>query len=184
TDFTIADFVADLRAPTPTAAAELAATARSEWLAELAQAGARLGSVAGRRLDTESQRIDVAASRLGRPSTRIGTQRLRLERAAHRLRYGVAARLQAAQALLPARQSALGGAVEARLRRSREGLDQQRMRLDLLDPRLVLQRGYALLTDLDGTAITRAVQTRAGQALRATLSDGEVDLTVAPRRLI
>jgi exodeoxyribonuclease VII large subunit len=58
------------------------------------------------------------------------------------------------------------------------------MRLDLLDPRLVLQRGYALLTDLDGTAIVRAAQTRTGQALRATLADGEVDLTVAPQRLI
>lgn len=58
------------------------------------------------------------------------------------------------------------------------------MRLELLDPRLVLRRGYALLTDLDGAAITSAAQTRTGQALRATLADGEVDLTVAPRRLI
>lgn len=184
TDFTIADFVADLRAPTPTAAAELAATARSEWLGELAQAAGRLALAARRRLDRESQRIDVAASRLGRPSARIGAQRMRLERAAHRLRYGVAARLQAAQTRLPVQQASLGAALDARLRRSREGLERHRVRLELLDPRLVLQRGYALLTDLDGTAVTRVAQTRAGQALRATLSDGEVDLTVAPRRLL
>jgi exodeoxyribonuclease VII large subunit len=184
TDFTIADFVADLRAPTPTAAAELAATARSEWLAELDQDEARLRSVAVRRLDLESQRIDMAASRLGRPSARIGGQQLRLSGAAHRLRYAVAGRLQSAQAALPLAQAALAASLANRLQRSRDGLDRQRMRLDLLDPRLVLQRGYALLTDLDGTAITSAAQTRAGQALRATLADGEVDLTVAPRRLI
>jgi exodeoxyribonuclease VII large subunit len=184
TDFTIADFVADLRAPTPTAAAELAATARSEWLAELDQAEARLRSVASRRIDLESQRIDVAATRLGRPSARMGTQHLRLSAAAHRLRYAVAGRLQAAQAALPATQIALSNAVERRLQRAHDGLERHRMRLDLLDPRLVLQRGYALLTTLDGAAITSAAQTRTGQALRATLADGEVDLTVAPRRLI
>jgi exodeoxyribonuclease VII large subunit len=184
TDFTIADFVADLRAPTPTAAAELAATARSEWLAELDQAARQLRSVTGRRIDVDSQRIDVAAARLGRPSARIGTQQLRLARAAHRLRHAVTGRLQAAQTAVPAAQTALSAALASRLRRSHERLARDRMRLDLLDPRLVLQRGYALLTDLDGTAIVRAAQTRTGQALRATLADGEVDLTVAPQRLI
>ncbi|MDB5943963.1 MAG: xseA [Ramlibacter sp.] len=184
TDFTIADFVADLRAPTPTAAAELAATSRSEWLSQLEQSAAVLRSVASRRIDAESQRVDVAASRLGRPSARIGLQHLRIAGAAHRLRYGVAARVQAAQGALPAARTALSSALATRLRRSHEALDRQGMRLELLDPRLVLQRGYALLTDLEGTAIVRASQTRTGQALRATLADGEVDLTVAPRRLI
>ena len=184
TDFTIADFVADLRAPTPTAAAELAATARSEWLAELALSASQLRSVAGRRLDLESQRLDVAAARLGRPSVRIGSQQLRIAGAAHRLRYAVAGRLQAAQAAVPGAQAALADTLATRLRRAREGLERHRLRLDLLDPRLVLQRGYALLTDLDGAAITSARQTRTGQPLRATLADGAVDLTVAPQRLI
>lgn len=184
TDFTIADFVADLRAPTPTAAAELAATARTEWLSGLAQAADRLRSVAARRLDSASQHIDVAASRLGRPSARIGVQNMRLERATHRLRQAAATRLQAAQTALPGRQAALAAALEVRLRRARDGLDRHRLRLDLLDPKLVLQRGYAWLTDLDGTAISRTSQTWAGQALRAALADGEVDLTVEPRRLI
>lgn len=184
TDFTIADFVADLRAPTPTAAAELAAQARSEWLAGLDQAAARLQSAAGRRLDTESQRVDLAASRLGRPSARIGAQQLRMGRAAHQLRYGVAARLQAARNELLGRQGAFAVAFKNRLRRSRDKLERQQLRLELLDPRLVLQRGYALLTDLEGAAITSAAQARVGQPLRATLADGEIDLTVAPRRLI
>ncbi|MBC7468507.1 MAG: exodeoxyribonuclease VII large subunit [Ramlibacter sp.] len=184
TDFTIADFVADLRAPTPTAAAELAATARSEWLAELDQAQQQLRSVAGRRLDLEGQRIDVAATRLGRPSARLSAQQLRIAGAAHRLRYAVAMRLQAAQASVPAAQAALSAAFANRLRRTSDSLERQGMRLELLDPRLVLQRGYALLTDLDGSAISSASQTRTGQAVRATLADGEIDLTVAPRRLI
>ena len=184
TDFTIADFVADLRAPTPTAAAELAATARSHWLAELDLAAAQLRLVAGRRLDLESQRVDVAASRLGRPSARVGSQQLRMAAADHRLRYAVANRLQSGRAALPRAQEALASSVTNRLQRAHDGLDRQRMRLELLDPRLVLQRGYALLTDLDGAAITSAGQTRTGQALRATLADGGVDLTVAPRRLI
>ena len=59
-----------------------------------------------------------------------------------------------------------------------------RLRLGLLDPKLVLERGYAWLTDTEGHAVTRAASTRTGQALTATLADGEVDLTVAPRRLI
>ncbi len=184
TDFTIADFVADLRAPTPTAAAELAATARSEWLAGLEQAARQLGRVALRRLDTELQRIDGAAARLGRPSARVGAQQLRAERLAQRLRYGISTRMQSAQAALPSRHAALAAALSNRMRRAGDGLERQRLRLDLLNPRLVLQRGYALLTDLDGVAVTLAAQTRSGQALRATLADGEVDLTVAPRRLI
>ncbi|MCY7319898.1 MAG: exodeoxyribonuclease VII large subunit [Ramlibacter sp.] len=184
TDFTIADFVADLRAPTPTAAAELAATARSEWLAGLDQAARQLGRVALRRLDIELQRIDGAAARLGRPSARIGAQQMRAERLAQRLRYGVSARMQSSQGALPARHAALAAAFSNRMRRAGDGLERQRLRLDLLNPRLVLQRGYALLTDLDGVAVTLAAQTRTGQALRATLADGEVDLTVAPQRLI
>ena len=184
TDFTIADFVADLRAPTPTAAAELAATARSEWLAGLDQAAGQLGLAAQRRMDTELQRIDGAAARLGRPSARIGAQQMRAERLAHRLRYGVSARMQLARAALPAAQAALATALSGRMRRAGDGLERQRLRLELLNPRLVLQRGYALLTDLDGAAVTSAAQTRTGQAMRATLADGEIDLTVAPRRLL
>jgi exodeoxyribonuclease VII large subunit len=184
TDFTIADFVADLRAPTPTAAAELAATARVEWLAELDQTARRLQSARGRRIDVANQRLDVAAARLGRPSSRMGVQQLRLARAAHQLHQAVAGRMHSANAVLPVARSALSAAMANRLRRSQERLDRDRLRLDLLDPRLVLRRGYALLTELDGSAVVRASQTRTGQALRATLCDGEVDLTVAPRRLI
>ena len=58
------------------------------------------------------------------------------------------------------------------------------MRLQLLDPKLVLARGYAWLADMEGSPVTHAKATRTGQALRATLADGEVDLTVSAPRLI
>jgi len=70
--------------------------------------------------------------------------------------------------------------VQLRCERAAQALERSRLRLELLDPRLVLQRGYALLTDEMGTAVTSVHQTRAGQSLRATLADGEVALTVSP----
>ena len=78
-DFTIADFVADLRAPTPTAAAELASSERASLLAALARQASRLASAAQNRTDTQAQRLDRLALRLGRPATAIAAQNLRLE---------------------------------------------------------------------------------------------------------
>jgi len=65
-----------------------------------------------------------------------------------------------------------------------ERLDRAALRLELLDPRLVLQRGYALLTDTSGQAVTSIRQAQPGDALRATLSDGAVDVTVSQPRLL
>jgi exodeoxyribonuclease VII large subunit len=184
TDFTIADFCADLRAPTPTAAAELAAVPLEGWLAGLHRAQDRLQAATRRRLDNHAQRIDVAASRIGRPLVRLGAQQLRMGRAAHRLRYAVMARLEQERSRFESRQARMRQALQLRLERAAQGLDHSRLRMELLDPRLVLQRGYALLTDELGRPVTSVKQTRVGQPLAATLADGEVDLTVAPRRLI
>jgi exodeoxyribonuclease VII large subunit len=180
TDFSIADFCADVRAPTPTAAAELAAKAQANWLDGIERCEERLQGALRRRLDTAAQRLDVAASRLGRPLARMGDQHMRLGRAAHRLRYAVLGRIERASARMPIVEGQLRRAVQVRCERAAQALERSRLRLELLDPRLVLQRGYALLTDEMGTAVTSVHQTRAGQALRATLADGEVDLTVTP----
>jgi len=180
TDFTIADFCADVRAPTPTAAAELAAKAQASWLDGIVRYEERLQSALRRRLDTGAQRLDVAASRLGRPLARMSDQHMRLGRAAHRLRYAVLGRLERANARMPLFEGQLKRAVQVRCERAEQALERSRLRLDLLDPRLVLQRGYALLTDEMGAAVTSVHQTRVGQALRATLADGEVALTVTP----
>jgi exodeoxyribonuclease VII large subunit len=180
TDFTIADLCADVRAPTPTAAAELAAEALDRWLAGLEQIDGRLRGAIRGRLDNAGQRLDVAASRLGRPLARMGVQQLRLGRAAHRLRYAVVGRLERERGRLPATQSHLKHAVQARLQRASQLFDRSRLRLELLDPRLVLERGYALLTNEAGQPVSSVSQTHPGQGLRATLADGEVALTVSP----
>jgi exodeoxyribonuclease VII large subunit len=182
TDFTIADFCADVRAPTPTAAAELAAEARDSWLAGLARADDRLRRAMGRRLDSAGQRLDVAASRLGRPLARMGAQHTRLGRAAHRLRYAMLARLERERGRLQSKETQLKHAVQARLQRAAQSFDRSRLRLELLDPRLVLERGYALLTNEAGHPISSVHQTHPGQLIRATLADGEVALTVTPQR--
>jgi exodeoxyribonuclease VII large subunit len=67
---------------------------------------------------------------------------------------------------------------------ARERLHRAALRLELLDPKLVLQRGFAWLSDADGQAITLVAQTKEGQAVQATLADGVVDLTVSASRRI
>ncbi|AEG93285.1 Candidate exodeoxyribonuclease VII, large subunit [Ramlibacter tataouinensis TTB310] len=184
TDFTIADFCADLRAPTPTAAAELAAQPRDAWLGDLARLQQRLRDVVTRRFDVASQRLDAAAGRLGRPSARAASQHQRLERQALRLRHALERRLREAAGAAEEGQDALQRAVQDRLAQAGQELGRAQLRLELMDPRLVLRRGYALLTRMGGEVVSSAAQVRTGEALRARLADGEVDLTVAPPRLI
>jgi len=178
TDFTIADFCADLRAPTPTAAAELVAPAREAWLGQLAALQERLQRAAGRRLDGAGQRLDAAAARLGRPSGRVGGQHQRLERQAQRLRYAVLARLARERAALQAATATLRRVPPARISLHAQRLERASLRLAGIDPRRVLERGYALLTHADGTVLTRAAQARPGVPVQARLADGRVDLTV------
>jgi exodeoxyribonuclease VII large subunit len=180
TDFTIADFCADLRAPTPTAAAELAAQPRDTWLAALAMARDRLQEAALRRIDRANQQLDTAASRIGRPSGRAAQQQLRIDRHAQRLRYAMTTRMQRAREALVLSRDRIADGVEARAVHHAQRLDRLGLRLQLLDPRLVLQRGYALLTEPEsGRALTSVHHLRAGQPVRAALADGEVDLTVS-----
>lgn len=184
TDFTIADFCADLRAPTPTAAAELSAVPRDQWLGALDLVQDRLSLALRKRTDVQYQRLDLATARLGRPSSRIAAQQLRLVRQGQRLAYSVRSLVQGRHAELPPLQLALSRAVQARLVRADEQLQRAGLRLQLLDPRRLLQRGYSLLADLNGNTVSSVRQVQPGQPLRATLSDGEVDVTVTSSHLI
>ncbi|MCL1960830.1 MAG: exodeoxyribonuclease VII large subunit [Desulfovibrionaceae bacterium] len=183
TDFTIADFVADLRAPTPTAAAELVSAPREQWLAAIDALAERLALAPPRRLDAEAQRIDWLAARLGRPASAITAERARLERGAERLRHALALRLERERARLARSSDRLPAALARQREAARERLHRAELRLAALDPRRVLQRGYAWLQDTGGQPITRAAQAAPGQAVTATLADGQIDMTVARARV-
>ena len=184
TDFTITDFVADLRAPTPTAAAELVSQPRDVWLGALALIDGRMRDASQRLLDTQSQRLDLAASRLGRPSALVARQQMQLARQAQRLRYATLSKMERLTTEWRRLASEFPQKIEQQMVRRHDRLDRAGLRLQSLDPRLVLQRGYAWLTDDGGSAVTSVAQTRPGQALQATLADGTVDLTVTQRRLL
>lgn len=181
TDFTIADFCADLRAPTPTAAAELCATPLSELMGELQQHSQTLQSLVYRQIDTQAQRLDRAQSRLGRPSEGLNTEKLQLLRSQQRLHNALQTRLNRCQNDLATLAASLGRGVQQTPATARERLHRAELRLQLLDPKLVLQRGFAWLTNAQGQAVSSVSQTQAGQALQATLADGVVDLTVQSR---
>lgn len=178
TDFTIADFCADVRAPTPTAAAELVSAPRELWLGALDLIEERLREAVATRVDVLSQRLDLATGRLGRPSTLVARQRLGLAHQAQRLHYAVLARMdrlaQARQALQARAPLGLCTTIACH----RERLERAALRLQLLDPALVLQRGYAWLTDAEGHAVTSAASLAPGDEVRARLADGTVDLKV------
>lgn len=181
TDFTLADFVADLRAPTPTAAAELAAEPQANWLGALALLQEQLRDAVQDRLDRAAQRLDLALSRLGRPSARLARQRLRIAGLGQSLQHATARLLLLQRQALQRRTEAWPQVIWHEVQGRRQRLDHAALRLQLLDPALVLQRGYAWLTDADGHAVTRTSQARVGQALRATLADGMLDVTVQAR---
>ncbi len=184
TDFTIADFCADLRAPTPTAAAELVAQPREVWLGALDLLADRLESAVQRQIDLRHQRLDQAAQRLGRPSGLAAREQLRLARCAQRLRHGMLLNLERLTLKHKALEADLPIKVTRQLTQQSDRLERARMQLELLNPHLVLQRGYALLTDSHGHAVTSVGQARLGDALRATLADGVLDVTVDQPRLL
>ncbi|WP_152668549.1 exodeoxyribonuclease VII large subunit [Comamonas sp. E6] len=184
TDFTIADFCADLRAPTPTAAAELAAQPREVWLGALALAQDRMDNAVQRVLDRQAQRLDIAAQRLGRPSEQLARNQLQLSRQAQRLRHSMLLKLQRLAQNQQALQVNFPNIFQRNLEQQKQALDRIDLRLQLLDPRLVLQRGYALLTDEQGRAVTQVRQAVPGAALKAQLSDGAVDVVVTQPRLL
>ena len=184
TDFTIADFCADLRAPTPTAAAELVAQPREVWLGALGLMQDRLDNAVQRVMDRQAQRLDIAAQRLGRPSEQLARNQLQLSRQAQRLRHAMLLKLQRLAQNQQALQVNFPSIFQRNLEQQKQTLDRIDLRLQLLDPRLVLQRGYALLTDEQGRAVTQVRQAVPGAALKAQLSDGAVDVVVTQPRLL
>jgi exodeoxyribonuclease VII large subunit len=199
TDVSIADFAADLRAATPTAAAELASAGFVELRDSLTQLGARLKRAMDRRLETAAQRVDRAAARLTHPRQRIEAARMRLanleQRLTSRSRQLIAVRearlaklglrlaarrpdIASQQARLEALAQRLQRATGSLLERQRGKLDALQQHLAHLDPRGVLARGYSITRDEAGLIVRNADALHPGARIQVEFHDGSVDATV------
>ncbi|EIL95258.1 exodeoxyribonuclease VII large subunit [Rhodanobacter spathiphylli] len=202
-DFSIADFVADLRAPTPSAAAELLvpdAVAVGRHLRQLRQ---RVATLQQRRLQALSQRVDHLFARLQaqRPQARLARDRERLHHLRHRLLVALreqgqqrGTRLERLQARLLARHPGvrlpllarrlaeqdqrLRRAIAQILERRRTALRHAGHALHAISPLATLERGYAIVFDADGNVLRSAKNVAPGTPLRARLADGELGLRV------
>jgi len=174
TDFTIADFVADLRAPTPTAAAEMAAQETALWRGAVDVLAQRLHTESTRALDRQYQHLDTLQARIARPSAGFSVMRQRLRDCEHRAAARAKAGLsQRATALARAAADLQRGVAQVATGHATR-LDAAALRLGLLDPSLVLARGYAWLTDVHGRSVASAHGVQPGQLLHAQLQDGEL----------
>jgi exodeoxyribonuclease VII large subunit len=178
TDVTLADFAADLRAPTPTAAAELAAPTREACLQGLQAHAVSMGRRLHEVLDQHAQRLDRAALRLARPAQGVQRQAERLMRLAHRFASHAPRAIQAQRSRLDHAQGELQHRIAMRMAAQRQHVAALGARLLALDPSRVLARGYAWLSDTDGRAVVSVQRITAGQALRAVLHDGTADVQV------
>jgi exodeoxyribonuclease VII large subunit len=178
TDVTLADFAADLRAPTPTAGAELIAPTRQFCVDGLDAIGAAITHRLHTVLDTQAQRLDRVATRLSRPGQGVRRQAERIALLAHRLSGQLPRALDAHRARIERLESGLRQASRSRVVHEARRLDVFEARLRALDPKQVLARGYAWLSDIDGRAVVSAAQLAPGMPLRAVLNDGSADVTV------
>lgn len=178
TDFTIADFCADLRAPTPTAAAELCALDLASELAALDHWQALMAQAMSATVEQAWQRLDRAERQIGRPSGWMHTQQHSCSVLANRMSRVVHNHLNRRQlALQPMVLRLQRAAVDMPALLARR-LEKAQWLLQTLDPALVLKRGYAWLENSEGTALSSVKDLHAGQTVTARLVDGEAQLRV------
>ncbi len=153
-DFTIADFVSDLRAPTPSAAAELAVPVLADLLYDIDAKRERLDDIVGNAVDSAKKHIELLSSSaaLAKPAVLIDKKRASLNRAADALKTSMDAAMAAGHARLGALTERLGA----------------------LDPLSVLRRGYAIVTDEENRPVMSAAGVNEGQRLNISLADGSI----------
>ena len=194
TDTTIADFVADIRAATPTAAAELATQGWSAIAAQLTGFSRALNGAVNRRIAQEQQRLDRHASRLIDPISRMQREKARLDMLSVRLRVALTNNLRGRHARLDALNFRLNhGAPRMETRRNHLSLLAQRLRTALLrqqqrrhhlldivtaalahlNPRNIQARGFAIVRAAQGTAIGSARHMHVGERIILEFHDGQ-----------
>jgi exodeoxyribonuclease VII large subunit len=179
TDTTLADHAADRRAPTPTAAAEIAVPVLRELRATLADFAVRKQRCALRPVELGRERLEARAKRLPQPQALLVPQAQKLDDLSERLRRGLRDRAAHARERLQHDSARLSPAVlRHRLERGRDRLAATARLMVSLNPAAVLQRGYVRVTGVDGRTVTEAATARGEQALSLKFRDGVVD--VAP----
>src|SRR3569623_1404420 len=200
TDFTIADFAADLRAPTPTAAAELAAVPHADWLATLESHADDLRRALKRQFATHTQTLDWLARRLVSPAAHIRHQRLTLH--SLHLRLAHATRAPAARARFSVMQLAsrlpthlpnvnssrmqfadrarrIGATMNAQSAQRRQALASLASQMELLNPQRTLERGYAIVTDAKGRVVRAPKDLHARELVTMRLAEGNAQIGIA-----
>jgi exodeoxyribonuclease VII large subunit len=200
TDFTIADFAADLRAPTPTAAAEMAAASRGDWLATLEAHADDLVRAMQRRLSDAAQTVDWLSRRLVSPSAYIAHERLKLRGLHAGLSHATRMPLNRARFALTHLQTRLSAqAPEVAPRRARlkdharclaslmatqtaqrrQALSALTSQLELLNPQRTLERGYAMVIDRKGKLVRSPNELQPRQTVTVRLAEGTAEVGIA-----
>jgi exodeoxyribonuclease VII large subunit len=174
-DTTLCDHVADLRAGTPSIAAERAVPVKAELAAQLADLAARLSRAPRQHAEGQVQQLDYLSLRLGKALEGVAA---RAERRLHDASARLAPALKETVARMEMRvQRAalrLEQPIPSSLHRAEGALREQSARLDLLNPYAVLTRGYSITTDADGHVVRSAAAVKSGDRLTTRLAEGEV----------
>lgn len=178
TDFTIADFVADLRAPTPTAAAELCCDSRDQLLGQLRAASDDLARAQRRRLETAAMRLDRAAAQLVSPVQRLHMHRQRLRAAIQHLATPVSGQVRQREQSLHRAGERLQAGMDRLLQRGGRRLAVAEGTLRALDPRAVLTRGYAIVRGPGGEIVKNALDLNVDARLDIEFAQGRAQATV------
>ena len=200
TDFTIADFAADLRAPTPTAAAEMAAAPRADWLSTLESHADDLTRAFKRQLTDRAQTLDWLSRRLVSPSAHSAHERLKLRglqtRLAHatrmpldqarfalaHLRTRLAAQLPRtapARARLTDDTRRMNTRMATQTAQHRQALAALAAQLELLNPQRTLERGYAMVLDGKGKIVRAPKDLRPREIVTVRLAEGSAEVGIA-----
>ncbi len=204
TDTTLADYAADLRAPTPTAAAELAVPVREELIGFIGELAARKRRCALRPVTLGRERLDARAQRLPRPEALLSGYTQRADELSERLRRGLSERITVARGALQRDASHLSAPLlKARLHRAQDRLDAQRLSATLLTARIAVQRerldalsrlmaslhpdkalerGYVRVTAADGRTLVSRADAAKEAGLAFHFRDGELAVVPADGR--
>ncbi len=199
TDYTLIDFVADVRAPTPTAAAELAVPVRLQLIASMADKTARLQNAIGKFLQLHKKHLQSLSRGLPHPRERLAMMQQKLDERTMRLSKSMAAFLHTQHLRLhkihispellrldlrrnaeriKQSEARMRQAIARHLQRAKENLSKQTRLLQTLSYERVLERGFALMLDQNGQAVTKIEAIKVGEDYQIRLQDGTAAATV------